>query len=333
MRILILISLFLPASVLAESRPYFLGDEAWDKKHPLITTSHSVHTQEVKNSNYRNGIYFSSSTQSNDQINSSIRYMSALENNLVRRLTLTRNEAKSLSFSQDFSELGMGFNYEMGQNKFILDYAKNIEGDVYNDRLSFSLEHEVDNLTFLAGYHITDGQIAPSNSKSELGMVGLRYENRSKNNDKFAALYFIDDDQSSQSNQYLNADFRYLSKNHSSYIIGIDGKVHKQFNGLKAYNYEIGLIGAYSWSRSQVAIIPGIKVTGEYQTDNFKALRSTNSYLYFTYSHELENDLYLNASVRFDDQRFSYNDILDRPLNRARLESRLPSLSITKFFN
>lgn len=210
MRILILISLFLPASVLAESRPYFLGDEVWDEKHPLITTSHSVHTQEVKNSNYRNGIYFSSSTQSNDQINSSIRYISALENNLVRRLTLTRNEVKSLSFSQDFSELGMGFNYEMGQNKVILDYAKNIEGDVYNDRLSFSLEHEVDNLTFLAGYHMTDGHIAPSNSKSELTMVGLRYENRSKNNDKFAALYLIDDDQSSQSNQYLNADFRYL---------------------------------------------------------------------------------------------------------------------------
>ena len=126
--------------------------------------------------------------------NEIIRYMSARENNLVRRLALTRYEAKSLSFSQDFSELGMGFNYEMGQNKVILDYAKNIEGDVYDDRLSFSLEHEVDNLTFLAGYHIIDGQIAPSNSKSELAMVGLRYENRSKNKDKFAALYLIDDD-------------------------------------------------------------------------------------------------------------------------------------------
>lgn len=333
MRFWLLTFILFPSLAFSESRPHFIGDEAWDESQSVIVTKYSEGSSNTKNSNFRNGAIFSSSSQKNDQINSSIQFMSARQNNLIQRLSLSKQEAKSATWSQRFSEFSVGLNYEIGKTKLNVDYAKNIENNVYNDRVFLSIEHKVQNFTYLTGYNVVNGQKGSNKSKNSMSSIGLRYESRSKNVDQFAAVYLNEDDWSSQSTQYLNADFRILSKNHSNFIFGVDGRVHKQFDGLKIYGYELGLIGAYLWQNSQFAIKPGFNVTSEHQADNYKVLRADNSFIELIYNQELGRDFYLNASLRLDEQTFKVNDTSDQPLNRASADAKLLSLTITKLIN
>jgi hypothetical protein len=90
MRFWLLTLILLPNLAFSESRPHFIGDEAWDESQSIIMTKYTERSSNTKSSNFRNGAIFSSSSQTNDQINPSIQFISARKNNLIQRISFSK---------------------------------------------------------------------------------------------------------------------------------------------------------------------------------------------------------------------------------------------------
>ena len=128
--------LFAPSFSHAQSRPGFIGDDVWDETQSILSVNHSINESSATNLSFNNGLLLSTTSQDNNQYTTNVRYASKRVSNSFYRVGYTTSDIEGSGYSFGFSDVQLGFNYEIGQNTFALDYGRNLSGDNYNDRLS-----------------------------------------------------------------------------------------------------------------------------------------------------------------------------------------------------